>query len=292
MSTTLRLVFPQWQGGEAHNITNYVSELAPQEAMQGYAIGAQLLAWLAPPSAETVNVPVSMDTDAAAVATEHGIFAYAANLAQQQNALAILQQKQPQKVLTLGGDCAVSIAPFAYLAAQYADDVALLWLDAHPDLRLPQQGYTGLHAMSLAALLGHGDPALLQRLPATVPPERALIVGLRSPESGDMQRPAQFGVHWHSAESANRSSDEVLAWLRASGANKVMVHLDLDVLDPAELKTAVASDPDGLSLAATSRLINDVARDFDLVGLTVAEPMPREVIKLRRLLHSLPLMGV
>lgn len=73
MSTTLRLVFPQWQGGEAHNIAHYVSELVPQEAMQGYAIGAQLLAWLAPPSAETVSVPVSMETDAAAVATEHGI---------------------------------------------------------------------------------------------------------------------------------------------------------------------------------------------------------------------------
>lgn len=105
-----------------------------------------------------------------------------------------------------------------------------------------------------------------------------------------MQRPAAFGVAWQSAASANHSSADVLAWLAQTGARKVLVHLDLDVLELTELKTAVASDSNGLTLAATSRLINDIAHRFDLIGLTIAEPMPREVIQLHRLLHSLPLM--
>lgn len=52
----------------------------------------------------------------------------------------------------------------------------------------------------------------------------------------------------------------------------------------------VAHDADGLKLDVTIRLINDLAETYDLVGLTVAEPMPSEVIRLCRLLYSLPLL--
>lgn len=38
---------------------------------------------------------------------------------------------------------------------------------------------------------------------------------------------------------------------------------------------AVGTDPDGMKISEVSRLINDIAQDFDVVGLTVAEPMPR-----------------
>lgn len=37
-------------------------------------------------------------------------------------------------------------------------------------------------------------------------------------------------------------------------------------------------------------LINDIADEKDLVGLTVAEPMPRTVIRLKNMLARLPLL--
>lgn len=285
----LRLNFPQWQGGESNNIANYVSELQPLEAAQGYALGSQLLNWLAPTKMPSFTVPVSMDRED--TATEHGVFAHAANKRQTAAALDILNREQPERVVTLGGDCAVSVAPFAYLAARYPDDVALLWIDAHPDLRVPFEDYTGFHAMALAAVLGQGDPDILGSMPAFVQAKDTLLVGLRSPEGIDMQRPGKFGVPWLPSEKINQSSDEVLVWLKQTGKRKLMIHLDLDALEPTDLRIAVASDPDGIRLDAVSRLINDVAAQADLVGLTVAEPMPREIIKLRRLLHSLPLLG-
>lgn len=68
MAKTLRLIFPQWQGGEMHNIAGYVSELEPQEAMQGYCLGAHLLNWPAPKAQEGDSVcaivPVSLDNSA------------------------------------------------------------------------------------------------------------------------------------------------------------------------------------------------------------------------------------
>ncbi|SQC36362.1 arginase [Helicobacter fennelliae] len=57
---------------------------------------------------------------------------------QTKSALQILRDKNPDRILTLGGECATSIAPFSYLADKYKGDcVALIWLDAHPDLGLP-----------------------------------------------------------------------------------------------------------------------------------------------------------
>lgn len=72
-----------------------------------------------------------------------------------------------------------------------------------------------------------------------------------------MQRPDLLGVRWMPSAQVNRSSTEVLEWLGQRGVGRwVMVHLDLGGLEPEELKIAVASDPGGLGLAATSRLIN------------------------------------
>jgi hypothetical protein len=41
--------------------------------------------------------------------------------------------------LTLGGDCLVDLAPIAYLSERYGDYLAVLWVDAHPDVMGPAQ---------------------------------------------------------------------------------------------------------------------------------------------------------
>lgn len=38
------------------------------------------------------------------------------------------------------------------------------------------------------------------------------------------------------------------------------------------------------------RVINDIAARYDVVGLTVAEPMPRLAIKIKNMLNQLPLL--
>lgn len=43
-------------------------------------------------------------------------------------------------------------------------------------------------------------------------------------------------------------------------------------------------------MAGVVRLINDIAREKDLVALTVAEPMPRTAMRLQAMLAGLPLM--
>jgi arginase len=62
--------------------------------------------------------------------------------------------------------------PFSELAARYGDDLAIVWVDSHPDIGTPASAYPGYHAMAVAALTGHGDPEVLALLPAIVAPER------------------------------------------------------------------------------------------------------------------------
>lgn len=87
------------------------------------------------------------------------------------------------------------------------------------------------------------------------------------------------------------NSKPVIDWLRKSGVSKVMVHFDMDVMDPSYILVAVADGPDGgLKLNEVVRLINDIATEKELVVLTVAEPMPRLAIILKNMLAQLPLM--
>lgn len=45
-----------------------------------------------------------------------------------------------------------------------------------------------------------------------------------------------------------------------------------------------------MTLEEAVRVINDIAREKELVGLTVAEPMPRVAIRLKDMLGRLPLL--
>ena len=102
-----------------------------------------------------------------------------------------------------------------------------------------------------------------------------------------------------SAEKAHDPSDtcryiakegEGYEWLKNTGASKVVIHFDLDVIDPADMIAGVGVEPDGMKTEEVVRVINDIASEYDLVGLTIAEPMPRIAIKIRNMLNQLPLL--
>src|SRR5215831_1603987 len=98
-TSTIRLVYPQWQGGI---VAHLIPELAPDDASRGYYLGAQLLNFLAPDNNQkTLQVPVSLNVNDRTI--EKGINSYNDILKQTKAALGILQESKPERIVTLGG---------------------------------------------------------------------------------------------------------------------------------------------------------------------------------------------
>lgn len=285
---TIRLVYPQWQGGD---ITRWIPEISdPALAARGYYLGAQLLDFLAPDNGQP-KFTVPVNTEAKERKAVDGVLDRDDIALQTKAALDILNVEKPDKIVTLGGECSVSVAPFTYLADKYKDDVAMIWIDAHPDITLPGDIYTGYHAMAVTACMGLGDKAIVSQLPARIPTEKILFVGLRDWEHDEIKaRQQEYGIKHLSPEDVATDSSAVIDWLKKCEASRVVVHFDMDVLDPAEIIAAVGVVPDGMKMADVVRVINDIANEKELVGLTVAEPMPRIAIRLKRMLAQLPLL--
>ena len=285
-TSTLRLIYPQWQGGI---VNHWIPDLPADDASRGYYLGAQLLNILAPPSPQkTVEVPISLyikDRE-----TDLGVSARKIILKQTKAALELLHENTPEKIVTLGGECSVSVVPFTYLAAKYPDDIAIVWIDAHPDINLPYDEYKGYHAMALTACLGMGDEEIMELLPGKTDASKALIVGLRSWDEGMQERQRKLGIKGLSPQEVANDRTKIMEWLKSTGVSKVVIHFDMDVLDPAEIIAAVGIEPNGMKIEEVVRIINDISSEYDLVGLTVAEPMPRVAIKLRNMLNQLPLL--
>lgn len=285
---TIRLVYPQWQGGD---ITRWIPEISdPALAARGYYLGAQLLDFLAPDNGQP-KFTVPVNTEAKERKTVDGVLDRDDIALQTKAALDILNVEKPDKIVTLGGECSVSVAPFTYLADKYKDDVAMIWIDAHPDITLPGDVYTGYHAMAVTACMGLGDKDIVSQLPARISPEKILFVGLRDWERDEIKaRQQEYGIKHLSPEDVATDSSAVIDWLKKCKASRVVVHFDMDVLAPAEIIAAVGVVPDGMKVADVVRVINDIASEKELVGLTVAEPMPRIAIRLKSMLAQLPLL--
>ncbi|WP_411345386.1 arginase family protein [Paenibacillus sp. WLX1005] len=281
---TLRLLFPQWQGG-ANN--------AP------YILGARLLNWLAPQhEGPFEEVPVSLELDPT---IQDGILARQTVLNQARAAQQIIRKHAPDRLVILGGDCSVDLAPFAYLNDKYDGDTVLLWVDSHPDVSIPED-FHNHHAQVLANLLGVGDPEFVAEVPRVFKPEQILFVGLNDMLDALQSKPIQSLPLDRLGPDEIQDSSNVLEWLHERKPSKVMIHFDLDVLDMTQFRSLLVAYyktydeykdkfPRGVSMETIIQLLQDVAKQYDIVGLGITEHFPWDAYFLQNMLSRLPLLG-
>jgi arginase len=87
------------------------------------------------------------------------------------------------------------------------------------------------------------------------------------------------------------SSTPVLNWLTGTGCSRVTIHFDVDTIDSNEIVLGLGPEPDGLTSAELRRIVADIDQAVDVVGFTVAEFIPRQVIHLQQILRGFPLLG-
>lgn len=281
---TLRLLFPQWQGGN-----NGVP----------YPFGARLLAWLAPESGSPlIEVPVKPYEGITSI-NENGVIERSMLLKQLKAARNIIDIYDPQKIIVFGGDCLVSQAPFAYLNEKYKGALGVLWIDAHPDVSTPKD-FSHEHAMVLGNLLGEGDPLFSNEVKIPIDPKNVLLVGIDETLSYEKEVINRLNLKKVKSDEVKCSSQNIIDWIKTNKIKQLAIHLDLDVLDPTLFRSLLFSNPDAkepidaaygkLSIPQVTRIIQDVEKQTNVVGLTYAEHMPWDAINLKNMMAQFDIM--
>jgi arginase len=146
--------------------------------------------------------------------------------------------------LVLGGDHSIAIGSVAgssnYFARQN-EQLGLIWFDAHGDANTPETTPSGnIHGMSLAVLLGLGDPDLVQlggRAPKILA-RNAVLIGIRDLDAGERDTLKKSGVTVYTMRDVDeRGMRDVLdEAIRIASDSTAGIHLsfDLDVVDPED----------------------------------------------------------
>ena len=176
--------------------------------------------------------------------------------------------------ITIGGDCGAVLAAVSFAAAQGDaggdGDLAVLWLDAHPDLNTPETSPSGAFSgMVLRAITGEGANGLAADPESSVPASRLVLGGIRAIDDGEQSYIDEHGVTVLTADGLGDPA-AVLAALEATGATRVFVHIDLDVLDPSVLAGLSYPMPFGVGAAELVAVVKAVVQRFPLAGASIA----------------------
>lgn len=281
MAKTIRLLYPESVSG----------------GLSTYRLGARLMAAMLPEN-ETqplvkIDVPALGKTGPTIT---NGIASEAAVLEGIRKARAALEKEAPERVVTVGGNCIVSLASFDHLHALYPE-AGILWIDAHPDVSLPENGYPNAHAMVLAALLGRGAPSLAKELKNPAFGAKDLLyIGLQGLHDYQRKFLDDAGVDYAVQTEAFVSDERILAFLTEHP--QVFVHLDIDVLDPAFFHDTYFANPelvgDGsgggrMTIEELGRILRIVSEKVETPAFTITEYLPFEAERLANVFESLPL---
>ncbi|GAA3649464.1 arginase family protein [Microbacterium marinilacus] len=250
------VVVPQWQG-------------SPSSRAMAHVDGTEAIAGDLPRAACTaVEVPLE-----AGEPLGTGVLRASA-LLRTRDALATALADVPTPAIVIGGDCSVSVPAIGHAAGQGEGPLAVVWFDAHADLHTPATSPSGAFAgMSLRAVLGDGAAGLA--LPeGAVSPAHVVLAGVRmlDPEEDEQLADSEMT----SLAPSDLDAPEALAdAVAATGARRVYVHVDLDVLDPADIDGVSSPEPFGVTPAALVAAIGAVRARLPLAGATIAGFTPR-----------------
>jgi arginase len=275
MSEKLNIVIPQWQGGGQDFCT-----------WQGaYALRDNYLQ-----DDSAVTVPIEKG-DISPV--QNNILGYEDILGAMDQVNAVLKEKKPAKIFTLGGGCDADTPCAAWLNQQYAGDLAVLYIDAHGDLNTPVSSTSKFYyGMSLRALAGEGDPEILRRLAATVKPSQLIMCANRNldPEEIRYKKACQVSDFPVSRleEDPSLPAKEVIR----KGLQHVYIHIDLDSTDPKEFSLTPVPEPDGLKCSTLLSILQAVREsEAQVVGFGILEYAGTMADKGNSLIESLVRFG-
>lgn len=249
-NSPLTLLFPQWQG-------------AGDKALHHGAIAMSNLVG----ELRLCKVGVSLFSKKL---IRHNIFYYNPIVKQLRHAAKLIERQAPSKILTLGGDCSVEIAPVSYLNKRYAGKLAVIWFDAHGDLNCPETSPSNnFHGMPLRALLGESDDIIKRACFSFLAAKQVFLAGCR-----ELDEPEREFVNRNHISLTKVSADmtqRLIEQISSRGYENIYIHIDLDVLDPVQFPAVLCPTPQGVSIESLKEAIIQLKQHFSVVGIGLVE---------------------
>jgi len=163
--------------------------------------------------------------------------------------------------IVLGGEHSVSIGAFEAFADKY-ENLTILQLDAHADLRDSYEGSTHNHACVMA------------RAKALCPIVQVGIRSVEAEERNAMDAGRVFFAHSIFAGGGDEWIEQVVSQL----TENVYLTIDLDVFDPSIMPATGTPEPGGMRWYEALKLIRRICATRNLAGFDLVELCPREAL--------------
>jgi arginase len=244
------LVVPQWQGSGSSRALRLQDGA---EAIRGDLPAA---------STRTVEVPMEAGDE-----IDSGLPRFGSLRLVRERTLAELETIDGTTI-TIGGECGVALAAVEHAVARSSGPVAVVWFDAHPDLNTVETSTSGAFSgMVLRTLLGDGVPGLVPAVP--LDPATVVLAGTRSTDDGEEAFLAGSAIRRVTVDEL-ADPEALLAAVAATGATSVFVHIDVDVIDPADLAGVAEPVPFGVSALALVQAVRALKSRYPIAGATIA----------------------
>jgi arginase len=176
---------------------------------------------------------------------------------------AVAQTARP---LVLSGDCPTARAAVAPVQRHY-QDLAVVWLDAHGDFNTPAisaSGYIG--GMALAMLTGR-TPGLFEDSLGLQPiPDTSVVLA----DARDLDAAERDSLDASRVRRVSADPGSITAALGELGPTPVYLHLDIDVIDGAQLPGARFPSGPGPSVTQIEECLAAVCASADVRAAYIA----------------------
>lgn len=278
---TIRLLYPDHVSG----------------GLDTYYFGANLLQYILPqnPNQPVVKVDI-IPPNSKEKAVTNGIYAEKEVLLGIRDAQEKISKENPDRIITIGGNCMVSLAPFDYLHGKYKK-VGIIWIDAHPDVSTLNDGYPNAHAMVLGSLLGYGAAQLTREIKNSLfKPDEIFYIGLQPLHDYQEKYLDDMGVKYKVQDKTFVTSSEINDFI--GRFDHILIHFDIDVLDEHFFHSTYFANSelvgDGagggkMTIERLSEVLRLITENTDVVGFTIAEYLPFDEHRLHKMFAEINL---
>jgi len=165
--------------------------------------------------------------------------------------------------IVLAGNCLTAAGA---VAGEGSDSI--VWFDQHGDINTPETSSTGfLDGMALATVLGLCWRTIANAIPgfSAIDPWRCMLVGARDLDTTEKKLLEDLPVIRASCTDLPEKAER----LKAAGAERAHLHIDLDVHNSDTLQANRYAAPGGPSPQDVRQAVSALARSVPVTGVTI-----------------------